>query len=56
MHQPYSPFSLQHAIVDDDVEVAPIYRCGGMADEPWRPHNKHNLHIEMGAWKAGELL
>ena len=25
-HQPYSPVSSQHAIVDDDVKVAPIYR------------------------------
>ena len=24
--QPYSPASLKQAIVDDDVEVAPIYR------------------------------
>ena len=26
-HWPYFPVSLQHAIVDDDVEVTPIYRC-----------------------------
>ena len=31
-HQPYSPVSLQHAIVDDDVEVATIYRCGGKVE------------------------
>ena len=45
-HQPYSPVSLQHAIVDDDVEVAPIYRCGSMVDKPRRPCKNHDLHIE----------
>ena len=29
--------SLQHAIVDDDVDVAPTYRCGGTVDEPEDP-------------------
>ena len=46
---PYSPVSLWHAIVDDDVEVAPIYRCRGMVEEPTRPHNNHDLHIEQEA-------
>ena len=40
-HQPYSPVSSQHVIVDDDVEVAPIYRCGGTVEEPRRPHKNH---------------
>ena len=44
--QPYSPVSLWHAIVDDDIEVAPTYRCRGMVEEPWRPHKNHNLHIK----------
>ena len=32
--QPYSPVSLQHAIVDDNVEVASIYRCRNKAESP----------------------
>ena len=40
------PQSLQHAIVDDDVEVAPIYRSRGMVEEPRRPHKNHYLHTE----------
>ena len=47
--QPYFPISSQHAIVDDDVEVAPIYRCGGMVEELRRPHKNHDLCIE---WEA----
>ena len=46
---PYSPVSLQHAIADDDIEVAPIYRHGSMVDEPRRHHKNHDLCIE---WKA----
>ena len=45
-HQPYSLLSLQHAIVDDDVEVAPIYRCGGIVKNPRRPHKNQDLCIE----------
>ena len=45
-HWPYSPVSSWHAIVDDDVEVAPIYRCGGMVKEPRWLHKNHDLHIE----------
>ena len=33
----YSPVSSQHVIVDDDLEVAPIYRCGGKVEKPVRP-------------------
>ena len=44
--QPYSPVSLQNAIVDDDVEVASIYRSAGMVEEPRRPQNNHDLHSE----------
>ena len=32
--------------MDDDVEVAPIHRHGGMACQPVRPHRNHDLHIE----------
>ena len=35
--------------MDHGVEVAPIYRCGGMVEEPRRPHKNHDLHIE---WEA----
>ena len=48
-HWAYSPVSLQYAIVDDDVEVAPIYRCRGMAEEPRRSCKNHDLHIEQEA-------
>ena len=44
--QPYYPVSLWHAIVDDDVEVAPIYRHGGKVEKPIRPLRNHDLHIE----------
>ena len=37
MHQPYSLVSSQHAMLDDDVEVAPIYRSGGMVEKSVRP-------------------
>ena len=43
---PYSPVSSWHVIVDDDVEVAPIYRCEDMVEEPRRPNKNHDLHIE----------
>ena len=49
MHQLYSPVSSQHAIVNDNVEVAQIYRCADMAEEPRRCHNNHDLHID---WEA----
>ena len=32
-HQTYFHISLQHATVDDDVEVVPIYRCGGKVEK-----------------------
>ena len=36
--------SLQHTIVDDDVEAAPIYRCDSMAEQLIiRPHENHDL-------------
>ena len=43
---PYSPVSLKHAIVDDEVEAVPIYRGGGTVDKPVRPHKNHDLHME----------
>ena len=35
--------------MDDDVEVAHIYRFGVMVEEPRRPCKNHDLHIE---WEA----
>ena len=54
-HQPYSLVSSWYAIVDDDVEVEPIYRHGGMVEEPRRPNKNNDLHVEWEATKP-ELL
>ena len=45
-HQPLQPGNMQYTIVDDDVEVAPIYRCDGKDFQPTRPHEHHGLAIE----------
>ena len=37
---------MQYTFVDDDVEAAPIYRCGGKAPQPTRPHENHHLHMK----------
>ena len=37
---------MQYIIVDDDVEVAPIYRCNGKVLPPTIPHENHGLAIE----------
>ena len=37
---------MQYSIVDDNVEVAPIYRCNGKAAKPTRPCENHGLAIE----------
>ena len=39
------PGNMQYTIVDDDVEVAPIYRCDGKEPQPTRPHENHGLVI-----------
>ena len=44
--QPLQPGNTQYTIVDDNVEVAPIYRCNGKASKPTRPHENHGLAIE----------
>ena len=36
---------MQYTIVDDDVEVAPIYRCDGKIFPPTRPRENHGLAI-----------
>ena len=46
VHQPLQPGNMQYTIVDDDVEVAPIYRCNGKEPQPTRPHENHGLAIE----------
>ena len=47
--QHYSPVHSWHAIVDDDVEVAQMYRSRGMVEEPRRPCKNHDLHTEQEA-------
>ena len=37
---------MQYTIVDDNVEVSPIYRCNGKAPQPTRPRENHGLAIE----------
>ena len=37
---------MQYTIVDYNIEVAPIYRCDGKANQPTRPHENHGLAIE----------
>ena len=37
---------MQYTIVDDDVEVVPIYRCDGKDSQPTTPHENHGLTIE----------
>ena len=43
---PLQPGNTWYTIVDDNVEVAPIYRCEGKATKPTRPHENHGLAIE----------
>ena len=35
-----------YTIVDDNVEVALVYRCNGKATQPTRPPENHGLAIE----------
>ena len=44
--QPLQPGNMQYTIVDDNVEVAPIYRYDGKATQPTRPCKNHGLAIE----------
>ena len=46
MHQPLQSGKMQYAIVDDNVEDAPIYRCEGKAPKPTRPRENHGLAME----------
>ena len=51
-HWPLSPVSLQHAIMNDDVEAASIYKIRGMVEESRRLHKNYVLHIE---WETTRL-
>ena len=44
--QPLQPGNMQYTIMDDNVEIAPIYRCDGKAPQPTRPCENHGLAIE----------
>ena len=37
---------MQYTIVDDNVEVAPTYRCNGKVPQPTGPCENHGLAIE----------
>ena len=46
---------MQYAIVDDDVEVSPIYRHHGRALPPTRPCENHGLAIEhLATWPESQ--
>ena len=45
-HWPLQKGNMQYTIVDDNVEVAPIYRCNGKAPQPTRPCENHGLAID----------
>ena len=44
--QPLQSGNMRYTIVDDNVDVAPIYRCKGKATKPTRPCKNHSLAIE----------
>ena len=46
VHWPLQPGNMKYTIVDDNVEVAPIYRCDGKVSQPTKPHENHGLAIE----------
>ena len=46
VYQPLQPGNMWYTIVDDDVEVAPIYRCNGKDSQPTRPHENLGLAVE----------
>ena len=50
-HQPYSPVSSWHAIVDD-VDIATNYRHEGKVEKLIRPCKNHDLQIE---WETARL-
>ena len=44
--QPLQQCNMQYTIVDDDVEVPPIYRHDGKVFQPTRPCENHGMAIE----------
>ena len=54
-HWPYSPVSLQHAIVDDNVEAELIYRRRDMVEKPWKPCKNHILSLNERGTQASPL-
>ena len=44
--QPAQPGNMQYTIVDDNVEVTPIYRCDGKEPQPTRHCENHGLATE----------
>ena len=46
VHWPLQPGNMQYTIVDDNEDVASIYRCDGKAPQPTRPCKNHGLAIE----------
>ena len=56
VHQPLQPGNMQYTIVDDNVVVAPIYRCDGKAPQPTRPCKNHGLAIQhLPTWMESQL-
>ena len=54
VHWPLQPGNMQYTIVDDDVEVAPIYRCN-KDSQPTRPRENHGLAIEqLPSWTESQ--
>ena len=48
---------MQFTIVDDDVEVAPIYRCDCKDPQHTRPYENHGLAIEhLPTWIIGKTI
>ena len=52
-HWPYTPTLSWHVIVNDDVEVALIYRSGGKVENSVRGHKNYNLLMEWEATRLG---
>ena len=53
--QPLQPGNMHYTIVDDDVEVAPIYRHDGKDSQPTRPHENHCLAIDhLPTWRESQ--
>ena len=46
VHRPLQSGKMQYAIVGDNVEDAPVYRCEGKAPKPTRPCENHSLAME----------